>query len=98
MGEAADIVRAHKKKLKESEPLRREIERKSVMFAALLAGVDPAGVVRESEAQFLGPFSPRERGSETSFAFESVDDAGRKVVRFSDEPRPRKGERRKAFK
>ena len=41
---------------------------------------------------------PRAKGSESSFAFESLDKKGRKTTRFSDKPEPKKGEKRKRFK
>jgi hypothetical protein len=78
------------------EYVRRQDAVSAKMIAAAMLQTDPAAVVRESEKAFMGS-QPRPRGSESSFAFVSKDDAGRKTVRFSDKPKARKGEKRKRF-
>jgi len=42
--------------------------------------------------------TPRAKGSESSYAFESRDQSGRKTTRYSNKPKPRRGEKRKRSK
>jgi hypothetical protein len=72
----------------------------SKMGTALGASFHLASVIRESELDYMKEtppkiYPPRPAGSQTSYAFESEDEGGRKVTRYSDKPARKSGERRK---
>jgi hypothetical protein len=85
-----------KRKSKDDPEGFRQAVRQAQNFMNKISGAAMSTIEREKirdSAPRRTNFPPRAKGSERSFAFESVDPSGRRTIRFSDKPKKKKGER-----